>query len=618
MLTKNQKLLCFTVACLGVFLATFNETFLNAALNQITIDTGCNAVWLVTAYMLGAGVMVPVSAFLYRKLPTKILYMVTISFFIVGSILGGLSGNNFVLALIARVIQSIGSGLIVPLNMNIVLEVAPRNKLGSFLGVTAVMATLGPSVGILLSGVFMTVIGDWHALFWIFGVLISICFIFGSITIKNLAKLTKPKLDVLSVALISVGLLGIMFGLAYLFTAWWIALICIVLGICALALFIVRQNKLSSPLIKVSLFKSKYFSLGIGSSFCATTLTFACNIIVISYLISKGNSSLISSLALFPAIIISCVTASIAGKIFDKHGVKFLLPIGFAMMTVFTVLLAVLAPVVPWYGIALLYIPIIAGSSLCTGPGQSFGLSFLKPDDNPHGVTLYSTIFQIAGAFGSAFLADGLYHFIESSNSSVDSALFVTGIASGIIAFIGLILGLFAGKYKKDKKDEDKEKEENPSTPKVMGEIKFTINKNDSILDAMKVMVDNNVSGVVVVDNNKKLFGYLSDGDLIRYLAKNYSDIKNIYSYTFVDGEKNKFKTKVEELSTLKVCDIVTTSPITISVDEDLGDVCKTMGEKHIKKAPVVKDDDLVGIIDRKDITRYVMNKCLELQQKKK
>lgn len=62
------------VATFSAFLATFNETFLNVAFTSIMADLGVGVAtvqWLSTAYMLGAAVMVPISAFLYRSIPTK-------------------------------------------------------------------------------------------------------------------------------------------------------------------------------------------------------------------------------------------------------------------------------------------------------------------------------------------------------------------------------------------------------------------------------------------------------------------------------------------------------------------------------------------------------------------
>ena len=65
------------VAAFAAFLATFNETFLNVAFAPIMADLGVDVStvqWLATAYMLGAAVMVPVSAFAYRSVPTRPLF----------------------------------------------------------------------------------------------------------------------------------------------------------------------------------------------------------------------------------------------------------------------------------------------------------------------------------------------------------------------------------------------------------------------------------------------------------------------------------------------------------------------------------------------------------------
>lgn len=72
---KNPKLI-IVVSAFAAFLATFNETYLNIAFTPIMQDTGVGVAtvqWLAAAYMLGAAVMVPVSAFAYRSIPTRIL-----------------------------------------------------------------------------------------------------------------------------------------------------------------------------------------------------------------------------------------------------------------------------------------------------------------------------------------------------------------------------------------------------------------------------------------------------------------------------------------------------------------------------------------------------------------
>ena len=95
------------VAAFSAFLTTFNETFLNVAFTHIMADLNVNigtVQWLSTAYMLGAAVMVSISAFLYRSLPTKRLYLITVGLLIIGSAVCGLAGN-FKILLLGRIIR---------------------------------------------------------------------------------------------------------------------------------------------------------------------------------------------------------------------------------------------------------------------------------------------------------------------------------------------------------------------------------------------------------------------------------------------------------------------------------------------------------------------------------
>ena len=147
------------VAAFAAFLATFNETFLNVGFSPImeSLDVDVSTVqWLATAYMLGAAVMVPVSAFAYRSFPTRPLFCVTTALLVVGSVIGGLA-QSFPVLLAGRIVQSLGTGMLIPIGMNITLEVAPREKLGTYMGIMGAMTTLGPSSSVILAGVILVV-----------------------------------------------------------------------------------------------------------------------------------------------------------------------------------------------------------------------------------------------------------------------------------------------------------------------------------------------------------------------------------------------------------------------------------------------------------------------------
>ena len=109
------------VAAFAAFLATFNETFLNVGfapiMESLSVDVS-TVQWLATAYMLGAAVMVPVSAFAYRSFPTRPLFCATTALLVIGSVVGALA-QNFAVLLIGRIIQALGTGMLIPIGMNI-------------------------------------------------------------------------------------------------------------------------------------------------------------------------------------------------------------------------------------------------------------------------------------------------------------------------------------------------------------------------------------------------------------------------------------------------------------------------------------------------------------------
>ena len=448
------------IAAFAAFLATFNETFMNVGFTAIMNDLGVNVStvqWLATAYMLGAAVMVPVSAFVYRKIPTKPLFLCTVVLLGVGSVVGALA-QDFSILLIGRIIQSLGTGLLIPIGMNITLEVAPKEKLGSYMGLMGAMTTLGPSLSVILAGILLS-LGPWNNLLWFFGALCLFLFILALMNLKNIAHLTNPKLDALSVSLVGLALVGILYGVSTVFSgSKLIAAIFAGAGIISMIFFVLRQNNLAAPLINLKPLKVKAFATGVIINMLSLIIIFAMNIVTPIYVQAMGASAMSASMILFPAILISCVIAPLAGRYYDKHGAKVLLPAGFALIALFCIALAFAKDLNALWVLALLYIPVICGSALIIGPIQSFALSRLSFELNPHGVTVMSTGFQIAGCVGSSIFT-GVYGLILSNRMAVNhdalvasgTGFFVVSILAAICAFIGFIISLTLKKYENEK-----------------------------------------------------------------------------------------------------------------------------------------------------------------------
>lgn len=442
--------LAIALAAFAAFLATFNETFLNVAFAPIMADFAVpeqTVQWLVTGYMLGAAVMVPVTAFLYRTVPTRRLFLVTVGLLILGSLIAALA-PSFAVLLAGRIIQALGTGMLIPVGMNITLDVAPREKLGTYMGLMGAMTTLGPSLSVILAGALLAV-APWPVLLWVFAGLAALCFAFGVAVLGDVADLTRPRLDAASVALIGLSLIGILYGISTVFSGGLVtAAMAVVLGAVALVLFVRRQGRLAEPLLDLSTLRIPQFAMGVVMNMIALVVIFAMNITMPIFLQSAlGHPALNAALTLFPAIVLSAVVAPLAGRFYDRHGPRLLLSVGFAVIAAFTALVAVFIPTGSLLVVALLYIPVICGSALVIGPVQSYALSHLSHEQHTHGVTVMSTGFQLAGCIGSSLFV-GVYSATAAASSAQDpmiaagTGFLASGLLAGGLALIGLVLAL--------------------------------------------------------------------------------------------------------------------------------------------------------------------------------
>lgn len=595
------------VAAFSAFLATFNETFLNVAFFPIMEDFGVNVStvqWLAAAYMLGAAIMVPVSAFLYKSIPTRPLYLVTVGLLILGSVVGALA-PSFAVLLVGRIIQSLGTGMLIPIGMNITLEVAPKRKLGTYMGIMGAMTTLGPSSSVIVAGVLLALF-PWKMLLWVFAGLSALCFLCGLIFLNNVAQLTHPKLDVCSPILIGIALIGILYGISTAFSGNAVlAGIAVVIGVVFLILFIGRQKKLEEPLIDLRPLSVKPFTIGVIINMLSLIVIFAMNIVMPLFMQNVlGKSALAASLTLFPAILLSCVVSPVAGKVYDRKGAKVLLPLGFALICVFTLALTFGKDMDSLVVMALLYIPVICGSALIIGPVQSFALSHLEPELNPHGVTVMSTGFQIAGCIGSS-LFTGVYSISTVAGKGFD----YSGMLAAALALIGLVLAVVITRVAKNQNDEKTVSSDFAATSihSVMKKDVFSVSVDATLLETLKCMTENKTGGLPVLGDDGHLAGFISDGDIVRFMIDTDSDNLNFASMYPLWHNPKALDEQMKDLDKYNVMELANRKVVSVELSDDIRGVFKALSDRRIKKVPVVDDGKIIGTVSRSDLLRKLV-----------
>ncbi|MBU3110089.1 MDR family MFS transporter [Clostridium lacusfryxellense] len=437
------------VLVFSAFLAVFNETILNVALSPLMKEMNVTAgtvQWIITAYMIVVSVMVPITAFLIQTFETKPLFLGAMTLLLVGTICAACSGS-FAMLLISRMLQASGTGMMIPLLMNTVLIVTPPEKHGLAMGICGCVISLGPALGPTVSGILLQFF-SWHVLFIMLIPLIVIAMILGSIYLVNVSTLTKPKIDFISIILSSLGIGGVIYGISSFSGDGNMKIISLIfiVGIISLIIFVKRQLSLKEPMLEMRIFKYPLFSVGVVLLMISFLTMFTMNVMLPMFLQGAlKTTTFVAAMVLLPASLANGVVTPIGGKIYDKFGVKVLIPVGFTIILVALFVLSRSNSDTSLIKIIASYIVVCIGVGITMSPCQTSSLKQLPKEAYPHGIAVMNTLQQISAALGSS-----LFIGIMSSsqlkalnNSATEQVAIATGFhSSATVAVIFVLVGL--------------------------------------------------------------------------------------------------------------------------------------------------------------------------------
>lgn len=454
---RNAKLMAF-VLMFGAFIGLFSETALNMALTNIMSDFSIKAAtaqWLTTGYLLTLGILVPVSSLIIRWFSTKQLVISSLIFSIIGTILAAIA-PSFAVLLAGRIIQAIGTGILLPLMMNVILLIFPIQKRGAVMGLMGLVITTAPAIGPAVSGVIVDTLG-WPFIFWISLVFYAGLVIFGLKQIDNVSRISKPAIDVVSIILSTFGFGGLIFSLSTFadkpFSSPEVYLPFIV-GFVAIVLFIIRQMKMAQPMINLRVFKYPMFTLGTILLFIGMLLILSTAILLPMYI--KGAlmiSAAMAGIILLPGSAMNALMSPFVGRLFDVFGAKKFLPFGFLLAVISSVLFVLTISVdTPVWLVIVACIILFSGISMIIMPAQTNGLNQLPREMYADGAAVMNTLQQIAGATGTAlaitFMVSGQNRYMDKFPASSPAEMLAAGTQHAFffiaaIAIIGFILSLF-------------------------------------------------------------------------------------------------------------------------------------------------------------------------------
>ncbi|MCM3129129.1 MULTISPECIES: CBS domain-containing protein [unclassified Paenibacillus] len=136
----------------------------------------------------------------------------------------------------------------------------------------------------------------------------------------------------------------------------------------------------------------------------------------------------------------------------------------------------------------------------------------------------------------------------------------------------------------------------------------YKVKESDNVEQVIQRFIDHRISGLPVVNERNEIVGYISDGDIMRYIGK--KDDMFIYTYS-VNLNYEEYEDRVKQIMKLNVMSICKKKVITVSWNEDIEIIASILGKKQIKKLPVHRNGVLAGIISRGDVIRHSFQSLL-------
>lgn len=402
------------------FVGNFTQLQLSAALPTIVSDFGISVTtgqWLTSIFQLVMGVMVPLTAYLTRRFSTRQIVIASMAVFTLGSVFAWL-GSSFVLVLIGRLLEAVGTGVMWPVLQITVFSIYPLSCRGMAMGTVGMAMSVAPAIGPTLGGV-QTDLNGWRSIFLtltVIGVISLLLAIFG---LRNFGtRDASAKADFFSVGLSIFGFGGLMFGFtnieSYPFThpMVWLAML---IGVVGIVWFVLRQihgarrqsadPSKQPPLLNLSVLKNKSFTVGTVTA-ALSFFAFSSIMVIMPLYIQdcRGYSATISGLVMLPGAFGQCIAQFFGGKALDRFGARPVALIGSITLLFGTIMMSLISMTSWIWWVSIWQFVRQIGMGFVLMPITTWSLNCLEPKEVSAGSAVTNTVRQIAGAIGAPVL----------------------------------------------------------------------------------------------------------------------------------------------------------------------------------------------------------------------
>ncbi|MCA1655758.1 MAG: DHA2 family efflux MFS transporter permease subunit [Pseudonocardiaceae bacterium] len=423
---ERHVLLVAFVVVIGTFMTIVDATIVGVAIETLATDFDSplsTIQWVMTAYTLALAVVIPLTGWATNRFGGKQLWMFSVGMFAATSILCALSWSAESL-IVFRVLQGIGGGMVVPVSMTLVAQVAGRERMGRVMSIVGVPLVLGPIAGPVLGGVLLEV--SWQ---WIFIINVPI----GAIALLLAARIfpaTPPRptdqLDVRGLVLLCPGLGLLVYGLSELssgargevgFTTG--TAIILAAAVALIVVFVLHALRSDHPLLDLRQFRNRVFSAAcVIQALLGAALYGSGLLLPLYYQVVHSETPLAAGLLLIPQGVGVALMMPISGPLVDRGKAAAVVMVGLPLLALGFLTFTMSSASTNYVLLSASLLVMGMGAGCTMMPLISTMYKVVEPRAVPRATATMNITQRVGGAIGTALFAVVLQNFLIQSQSS--------------------------------------------------------------------------------------------------------------------------------------------------------------------------------------------------------
>lgn len=383
------------------------STALNTALPPLMADLGVSAgvgQWAVSGYACAMAVATPLTAFLSTRFPTRPLYLCALGLFLVGTFASALA-PVFGVLMVGRVVQACANALIANVTQVSIMSMFPKSERGRAMGWFGLATSAAPIAAPALGGIVVDLAG-WRWVFGCVGLICCVSFAAALVVMRNVLQTAPKPFDPVSFVLSLMAFGGLTIGLGNVVALGlaspvvWGAL---AFGLVTAVFFVRSQLASSQPFLKVQIMAVRDFRVAVAASVLLYAVMMgAAAVLPLHIQGALGQSATLSGLVVLPGAACTAAVSPVAGRLFDRFGVRALLLVGGVLSAVSCALMCLPALAASLPALCVLNALRCTAVGMLTMPLMTWGNGAVPSMDMPHASALLTSLRNLAGALGVA------------------------------------------------------------------------------------------------------------------------------------------------------------------------------------------------------------------------